>query len=167
MDVPESSDCGTVFAQSRAAATLPQARAGAGVNVGKKIFVRRTFVMVETQVHAFTIGDHIAGGAMIHRNVMDEPGAKIEAGEQVVLAFKIKTMVAGAMQSWVRLASGCKNNVFNRAETSVGKNTAVGVRDENIAHPAVGDTGKRDGVVARFGEMPCVRDRKSTRLNSS
>src|SRR5260221_3180158 len=94
---------------------------------------------------------------MIHRDVVDEPRAKIEAGEQIVLAAKVDAVMAGATQSRVRLTGGFKNNVFHRAETSIGENAAVGICDRQIARPAVGHAGKRDGIVTSFGKMSGVR----------
>ena len=152
-DVPERSARRAMFSQSRAAATMPQARASTGVDVGEKIFIGRAFVVVETQVHALAAGGHIAGGAMIHRDVVDESGSKIKGREQIILAGKIHAVMPGAMQTGVRRARRLKYNVFDRAETAVGKNTAVGVGDAQIARPAIGDAGKRDGVVTGFGEM--------------
>ena len=155
-DVPESFARAGVFTQSRATTAPPQVRACPGVNVGEEIFVGRALVMIKAQIHAAPIRDDVARSAMIHRDVMDEPRPIVEAGEEIILAGKAKTMVARVAIA-IRLARRFINHALNRAETAVGENAAVSVRDAEIARPAVHNSGKCDGIVTHLGEMPRVR----------
>jgi len=63
---------------------------------------------------------------------VDEPRAKIEAGEQIVLAAKVDAVMAVLTQKPRPLAGDSKNNIFHRAETSIGENAAVGICDRQL-----------------------------------
>src|SRR5581483_4915565 len=91
--------------------------------------------------------------AVVDRNIVDEARAKVEIGEQVVVAGEINSVMAGASKHGIERAGRFENNILDGAEIAAGKDATVGVRDDQIARPAIGDSGKRNGIETHFLEM--------------
>ena len=70
--------------------------AGACIDIGKKVFIYRTAMMIKTQVDAFSVRAHIAAGIVVHSDVVNELGAKIKISEEIIFAFKAKAVMARA-----------------------------------------------------------------------
>jgi len=86
-NVPKVPAPRSAFQRSPAAA-LPQARARAGINVGEKILIRCATMVIEAQSTPLPC-TLMLPERMIHRNVVDEPCAKIETGDRLSSPAKL------------------------------------------------------------------------------
>src|SRR3984957_9477198 len=113
-------------------------------------------MVVEAKIDAPAFSHDVAGGAVVHGYVMDKTGAIIETGEEVVVAFEIDPMMAGAVQYGIWLAFRFVGNVLDGAKIAAGEDAAIGVGYDEIARPTIRDFPEGDGIEALLGEMSAI-----------
>ena len=97
-NIPERVARAGVFAQSVAATRAPQMGTGARVDIGKEIFIYCAAMMVKTEVHPLSVRAHVAAGIVVHGDVVNELGAKIKIGKEIIFALKAKAVMARAAE---------------------------------------------------------------------
>ncbi len=100
--------------------------------------------------------DHVAGAEAADGDVMDETGAEIKVGEQVVRAAEGDAMMAVAILVVAR-AGGFQHETIHGVERAADERSTVRIDDAHVPHPAMRNAAQRHGVEAQFREVPLVR----------